>query len=66
MGCLAANGETHALHPVTHGTAERHFTAAGANRLRLQVKQNHSGARTVGHTKKLGLTAVYQAARFDQ
>jgi hypothetical protein len=30
MGCLAANREAHAFHPIAHRPAERHFAAAGA------------------------------------
>ena len=54
------------LHPIPHGTAKRHLTAAGADRLCLQVQQDHPGTGTIGHTKKLGLAAVHQATRFDQ
>jgi hypothetical protein len=66
VGCLAADGETHPLHPIAHRPTQRHLAAAGTNRLRLQVKQDHPGARTIGHAKELDLAAMLQAARFHQ
>ena len=51
LGCLAADSEPHALHPVPHGAAERDLTAARADRLGLQVKQDHPGTGAVRHAK---------------
>ena len=66
LGRLTADGESHALHPIPHGAAERDLAAAGADGLGLQVKQDHPGASAVGNAEKLGLAAVLHPAGFDQ
>jgi len=57
MGSLAADGQAHTLHPVTHGTAKRHLAAAGADRLGLQIEQDHPGPGAVWYPKEFDLTA---------
>jgi hypothetical protein len=66
MGSLAADGQAHTLHPVTHGTAKRHLAAAGADRLGLQIEQDHPGPGAVRHAVELGLAAELEPAGFDQ
>ena len=52
---LAADRQPHALHPVTHGPAERDLSAARPDRLGLEVEQDRAArAHTARHTSPPG------------
>jgi hypothetical protein len=64
---LAAPGEPHPAKPIPHAPAQLDLARAGPNCPRLQIEQNHTGARAVRNAKELRRAVTDpQAAGLDR
>src|SRR4051812_21009763 len=64
---LPAPGEAHPVQPVAHAAPQLDLTAPSTDGLRLQVKQDHAGTRTIGDTDQLRRpVALDDATRLHQ